>query len=64
MDGEDVNASCATGKVRYRDRLGAEIALALLVREDHGEARVYRCPRCFGWHLTSKPSRKKRVDHD
>lgn len=45
--------SCSTGKIRYRDRLGAQIALAGTRRKDRSEARAYRCPDCRGWHLTS-----------
>ncbi len=47
-------------KVRYRDRIGAQLALAGLAN-GHGrhetrpkdERRAYRCPTCKGWHLTS-----------
>lgn len=48
------------GKVRYRDRLGAEIALASTARSQtacRGESRVHRCPDCGGWHLTSRGGR-------
>lgn len=48
---------CKTGKRRYRDRVGAMIALASTQRaksSDREEKRVYRCGHCFGWHLTSK----------
>jgi hypothetical protein len=44
-------------KVRYRDRLGALIALASTHRSAKArrdEVRVYHCPKCHGWHLTSK----------
>ncbi|WP_186343712.1 hypothetical protein [Streptomyces sp. CFMR 7] len=47
--------TCLTGKRRYRNRLDARIALANTRRRDHGEKRVYQCPGCHGWHLTSKP---------
>lgn len=46
-----------TDKVRYRDELGAKIALANTQAKDHGEKRVYRCPICRGWHLTSQEHR-------
>jgi Transcription factor zinc-finger len=44
------------GKVRYRDRLGALIALSSTqrsVKARRDGVRVYRCPKCHGWHLTS-----------
>jgi hypothetical protein len=51
---------CHSRKVRYRDKLGALIALSSTqsngkARRD--EVRVYRCPDCRGWHLTSRGSR-------
>lgn len=56
---------CKTGKVRYRDELTAKVVLvscrarAALRRGRSGqkrhEGRAYRCPFCYGWHLTSKP---------
>ena len=52
----DVSA-CKTGKVRYRDELGAKIALSNTQRKTAGrraERRVYKCPYCAGWHLTSR----------
>lgn len=45
------------GKVRYRDRIAAQIALANTRQHrsaKRNEARAYRCPRCRGWHLTSR----------
>lgn len=53
-------APCRSGKLRYRDRLGAEIALASTERgraSSRDEKRVYRCPDCAGWHLTSRGRR-------
>lgn len=51
--------SCPTGKIRYRDRVGALIALAQtdfrgLKSSKREERRPYLCPRCAGWHLTSQ----------
>lgn len=43
--------------MRYYDKLDALIALAKLRRQDkpgHTECRAYRCPKCKGWHLTSR----------
>ncbi len=53
---------CA-GKRAYRHRLIAERALAscLLARANgktgRAEQRIYHCPDCGMWHLTSKPER-------
>lgn len=45
-------------KIRYRDRIGALLALSSASRKHDGaaktERRAYRCPRCKGWHLTSR----------
>lgn len=46
-------------KIRYSDKLTAEMKLAFLLKKDHGERRVYHCILCLGWHLTSQ---KKRVN--
>ena len=53
------------GKLRYRNRLDALCALGSASRNryldsitvgttDRREQRAYRCPRCAGFHLTSK----------
>lgn len=42
-------------KRRYRDRIGALLALADTQRKGRDEIRVYHCRDCKGWHLTSKP---------
>lgn len=46
---------CAIGKRRFMTRSDAEIVLACLDRTDSArrEKRVYCCPACDGWHLTS-----------
>jgi hypothetical protein len=44
-------------KVRYRDRIGAMLALANTQQKrssKRAESRVYRCRACKGWHLTSQ----------
>lgn len=50
--------SCPSGKVRYRDRIAAELALVSTGKNDQrrakNEHRSYRCPDCKGWHLTSR----------
>lgn len=50
-------------KIRYRDSIAAKLALASAQRMDSSgrakiERRVYRCPRCNGWHLTSERRRR------
>ncbi len=49
--------TCPSGKRRYRDRIGAQLALAVIRRRDsrqRRETRAYPCPDCRGWHLTSR----------
>lgn len=51
---------CPTGKKWYANRPAAPSALtrcrSCARRGDHqrGERRIYKCPRCRGWHLTSQ----------
>ncbi len=50
--------TCPSGKVRYHDRIKAQLVLAS-IRKKHerrpkGERRAYECPKCHGWHLTSQ----------
>ena len=49
-------------KRRYRDRIAALLALESTGRKRHtgrpkDERRVYHCPDCRGWHLTSEKRR-------
>lgn len=49
-------------KLRYRDEIAANLALATLQRQGktgHHETRTYRCEKCRGWHLTSKRRGKR-----
>ncbi len=46
-------------KIRYRDEIAAKLALATARRKDSSrrdkvETRIYACPICHGWHLTSQ----------
>lgn len=51
-------SGCGSGKIRYPDELAARTALVFMPdKEKRREARVYRCPRCGGFHLTSRPRR-------
>ena len=42
------------GKRRYRDRIAAQIAAADIASKGKDGTRVYRCPKCGGWHTTSQ----------
>ncbi len=58
---------CPSGKIRYRDRrmavdalhhaqnVGA-LALELTGATSRNETRIYACPDCAGFHLTSRPT--------
>jgi hypothetical protein len=50
-------------KKRYMDELSAKFALSQARRvgnykANRNECRVYYCPKCKGWHLTSKRNNK------
>jgi hypothetical protein len=46
---------CPTGKVRYRDHASATAALRYKAPgREVTPVRAYPCPRCNGWHTTSK----------
>jgi hypothetical protein len=57
--------NCSSGKLRYKDRIGARMALLRIQgrrsrqhqRRDN-EAGLYQCPECHGWHLTSQRKAK------
>lgn len=59
MKGGVSRRKMCTGKVRYRDEIGALMALASTARasREREETRYYKCPLCCGWHLTSKGRR-------
>jgi hypothetical protein len=44
------------GKVRFSSDAAAQAALKKInpTRANNKPRRVYKCPRCGGWHLTSK----------
>lgn len=59
-------APCPSGKIRHQDRDEALKAARTLVRQRYrvfpGWLRVYKCPDCGDWHLTSKPKRRASGD--
>lgn len=46
-----------SSKNRYLDEEDALEALEACERHGRRNLRIYRCPYCDGWHLTSKPQR-------
>lgn len=52
------SSACQSGKVEYRDRLAALLAMSAM-GGSRDETRTYRCPHCTSWHLTSKPAYRK-----
>jgi hypothetical protein len=56
---------CPTGKKIY-DKKGATTLKNKTMELHHIEMRIYPCPRCNGWHLTSvgkhKPFRHCKLD--
>jgi hypothetical protein len=56
-----VRGECRSGKLRFVHRKAAEEALAKAQHSTdvrRAEVRVYPCPQCSGFHLTSIPPRK------
>ena len=47
------------GRIRYSSPAKARKA-AGRSRRFAGRLRIYRCPRCGDWHITSKPERGQR----
>lgn len=52
-------ARCGSGKLKYFTFADADLALAGIdtANPDRREQRVYPCPLCRGWHLTSQDRR-------
>lgn len=54
-------------KVRYRDQIGAELALMRIRRKaerkkrERTPVRVYECPVCKGWHTTSQEQKTPKT---
>lgn len=48
---------CDTGKTRFRDQKEAIDSIRHLEHKSSREEipiRTYKCPKCHGWHVTSK----------
>src|SRR5688572_29689576 len=47
---------CTSGKVAHHSESAARRAAVAVARvRTHDRPRVYECPRCHRWHLTSEP---------
>ena len=54
------SGECSTGKKRFRDRRSATAAVSRFKQTSTRATvptRVYECPACKGWHLTSRALR-------
>lgn len=49
-------------KKRYETQDQAKKALRSCRAKGWPQIRYYRCPRCDGWHLTSKPFKPKESE--
>lgn len=55
MSGDKVKAACLRKKL-YISHEEADRALLLCRKHEPTlKLRIYNCPQCKGWHLTSKP---------
>lgn len=54
----NIKRSC--GKMRYRDKEEAVDRAHLRAGSDKIYLRVYECPDCGGWHMTSRPWQSRR----
>lgn len=53
-------AKCPSRKIGYRDKIAAQMALASTGASSSSrrdEKRIYRCPDCSAWHMTSQGRR-------
>ncbi len=52
---------CDSGKVCHRSESAARrVAIAVAEARTHDRPRVYACPLCHHWHLTSRPGLSRR----
>jgi hypothetical protein len=53
---------CSSGKVGHLSKSGARrAAIAVAIKRTHDRPRVYACPDCHRWHLTSAPGHRTRL---
>jgi len=58
-------AICSTGKVIYRSRKAAKLALRHLQRARKGySGDVYPCPRCKAWHIGRGQKQRDRQNKE
>ena len=50
---------CSTGKVRF-DKKGAQTSKNFRMKREHTKLRIYNCPECNGWHLSSLNENSKK----
>lgn len=47
------------GKNKYKSEHLAKIVKCYVLKQRSRKIRIYNCPICFAWHLTSEPRRYK-----
>ena len=53
---------CRSGKVSHASESAARrAAVAVAARRTHDRPRVYACPECHDWHLTSAPAHRSAL---
>lgn len=53
---------CTSGKVAHHSESAARRAAVAVARvRTHDRPRVYECPRCHHWHLTSAPRLRRGI---
>ncbi|TFV91384.1 hypothetical protein [Blastococcus sp. CT_GayMR16] len=55
---------CPSGKTEHPSETAARrAATSVGQRRTHDRPRVYQCPHCHGWHLTSSPKARQPAAH-
>lgn len=60
MDAEAVRRMCS-GKKRFEKENAALVKAAQVVRDGGPVTRVYKCPNCKRWHLSTKTWTEKKT---
>lgn len=50
----------ACSKMTFNSRGAAKADARRIKNKGHGGSRVYLCPNCGGWHLTTRPKHGRR----